>query len=706
MGRPRLGLLVALITVVLTAAPNAAAGGMRTRAATHTVAVSGPGLGMYPAFDPGIERYAVTTADESDGSATVTASSTDPRGTVWVNGRRADGGSATLTGLAAGDEISVIVKDSGGVHRHALYYLPVGFPTLETPRFTAGLAPRHIFLTPSKWLFFARQFEATVDRRGVPIWSSGPTGVNSADFKRQANGHYSVMRPTTTPGRTGSMMVELDQSFAVVRTWQTVGLTDTDLQSGLIRANGNAVLVAYEPNPATGKTDSVIQEQTPAGRVVFQWSSRRLADETMLPGEFHDYAHLNAIAVSRDGRDFIVTFRHLSSVMRIARVAHDGYRAGDIVWRLGGRDSDFRFVADRYPSGPCAATDATELANGRIVVYDTGSQTEPDTPAMCVDPADPAGPAIERPSTRVTEYALDTTTGVARLVWSFEPGRYGRFGGSAQRLGNGNTLVGWSWGSEEVAEEVTRSGQVIWWLRDRDAVEQGYVTYRARGFTAPDRIKPEVQITSPAPGVTLPQGSTATVDFTCTDTGGSTLATCGADGQWGSPVDTSTPGTHALWVTATDGAGNRTTETTTYLVSAAAHQPDLAIRPGSTRIWTGSDVYAPPQQIGQRLAATGSRAVSYVRVQNDGSTTEAVTVRGSAGTSAVRVRYFVGTTDVTRAVVAGTWRSRSLPTDGSVVFKVVATRLAPAVPGDVLTVSVTGDAAGVSDTVTNRLTNG
>lgn len=694
-------LAIAMALPVLAA--GAAVAAVPTKAApVHDLAVAGAGLGMYPAFDAEIERYAVTATNSATGEMAVTATTSDPSGSVWINGRRASAATSTLTGLVAGDEVSVIIKDAGGTKRHSLYYLPAGFPTYETPVTSPGLAPGHIFLTPSKWQFFAPQFEAIVDRRGVPIYTSDPAGSNSTNLKRQANGRYSVMRATTTPGRTGHMLVELDRQMRQIRTWETVGLTNTDLHDGLLLANGNALLIAYDTDQVTGLIDAVIQEVTSAGKVVFQWNSRPLLAEAMIPGSL-DYAHIDSVAISRNGKDIIASFAGLNSVLRIARFAHDGFRPGDIVWRLGGRASDFEFVGDPFPGGPCTQYTASELPGGNILLYDSGS----DDPARCTDPTAPAtAPAISRPSTRVTEYALDQGAGTARLAWSYDPGRYGIFGGSAQRLANGNTMVGWANGADGVAEEVSASGEVLWRLKDKNSTQEGYNTNRAYLFAAPDAIKPVVTPISPAVGQAIAFGSAATIDFSCTDKGGSSLATCGADGQWGSAINTSWPGPRTLIVKATDGAGNASTAKVDYVIARPDHLVDLAIRPSTSSAYTGSQTTTPPQSISQVLSRVGASVTAYVRLSNAGASAEPVAVTGTAGTAAVRVRYFAGTNDVTAAVVGGSYQSASLAPGGSAVLRVVATRLAPATAGSSLQLTVTGSAGGVSDTVTDRISIG
>ncbi|WP_442940336.1 arylsulfotransferase family protein [Nocardioides sp. B-3] len=120
-----------------------------------------------------------------------------------------------------------------------------------------------------------------------------------------------------------------------------MGLVNTDDHDSVLEADGSRWLTAYEPDPDTGPVDSVVQHVTADGVVDFEWSSAAHADETMAPGDA-DYAHLNSIDVQPNG-DVLVSFRHLSSVFLIASRAHDGHESGDVIWKLGGRDSSFRF---------------------------------------------------------------------------------------------------------------------------------------------------------------------------------------------------------------------------------------------------------------------------------------------------------------------------------------------------------------------------
>ena len=108
---------------------------------------------------------------------------------------------------------------------------------------------------PIRWRLTA------VDRNGVPRWvEATPAGKVSMDLKPAGfGGHWTVSRPTaTSAGRTGAAVVELDEQFRPVRSFETVGLADTDNHDSIVRADGSRILVGYEPNAATDRVDSTI----------------------------------------------------------------------------------------------------------------------------------------------------------------------------------------------------------------------------------------------------------------------------------------------------------------------------------------------------------------------------------------------------------------------------------------------------------------
>ncbi len=641
---------------------------------SHTLEVSGTGVGMYPAYDPSVRRYAATTAQSSfpsnvsdptanlGATVTVTATTSDPDGLVLVNGVPATSDEVTLTGVDAGDEISVVFVDSAGREADAVYVLPADFPRLTATIKEPGITPGLVGLTLVEFQDPTMPWFATfVDANGVPAWTrASVTGL--LDLKRQPNGSFSVAEPTTTPGRTGYQITELDSRFAPVASHETVGLTDTDNHDSILQPDGSKVLIAYEVNDVTGRTDSVIQEIDPDGAVAFEWDSSALVGETVTPNQqATDYAHINSVEIVNGGQDYLGSFRGLSAVLLIARQAHDGFQPGDIVWKLGGRDSSFTFVDDSY-HGPCAQHTASQLPNGDIMIFDDGSAAGLGDGPNCVNQSDPDGALLERFQSRVTVYHLDTVAHTATLVRSYEPtGWFSWFMGSAQYLAaTGNIMVGWAADTRAVAEEVDADDTPVWRLVATPSAGNGltYISYRALKFDVPDTTAPQVAVTVPAEGAAYDHGQRVLTEFTCTDTGGSTLQTCGS-ALPGRPLDTTTPGAHTMLVTATDGAGNLTTVRRHYTVGPVVHRPDLSVKDPDGS-WLGTRVYGhlSAQTAGWRLRR-GTPARIAFGITNRGSGPDRCTVEGSRGSAAVRATYLFDGRDVTRAVVAGTWR---LPT--------------------------------------------
>ncbi len=86
-----------------------------------------------------------------------------------------------------------------------------------------------------------------------------------------------------------------------------------------------------------------------------------------------------------------------------------------------------------------------------------------------------------------------------------------------------------------------------------------------------DRTAPQAHAVTPAEGATFVQHEAVPASFSCSDAGGSDVATCvgTVDGSGvgnGEVVDTSTVGTKTFTVSATDGAGNTRTVTRSYTV--------------------------------------------------------------------------------------------------------------------------------------------
>ena len=82
-------------------------------------------------------------------------------------------------------------------------------------------------------------------------------------------------------------------------------------------------------------TDKVIFEWHSLGKVGFDESYWPLPDSSTAAW---DYIHINGIAIDDDG-NLLLSARHTSTVYKLDR------HTGAVIWRLGGKKSDFRFGA-------------------------------------------------------------------------------------------------------------------------------------------------------------------------------------------------------------------------------------------------------------------------------------------------------------------------------------------------------------------------
>ena len=622
------------------------------------LAVAGTGVTTYPAFEPTRVRFAVRTAAATDGLR-ITATTADPGDVLTIGGQRATSGSARIVrGLRPGEAVTVRVSNAFGERTYDLVHLPPDFPVIPVTTRRPGIAPGYLYLG----FFTGPPFNVVVDNFGVPVYVSRERAA-TYDFKRQPNGRFTFLERTTDVTSTGRGIfdaVVLSPEMELIGRRRTLPpLTNTDNHDVLLLPGGRRILLSYEPVVHDGvvREDSVIQEVA-NGRVVLQWSSWGdvpLSDN--LSGNLVEYAHINSVWVDDDD-NLIGSLRGVSALVKINR------RTGRLMWTLGGRSSDFEI--DDPLGGFCGQHHAQRLDNGNILLFDNGADCAPD--------------GTDRGVSRAAEYAVDEEAMTAELVWSHTQGIYGFATGSVQRMANGNTLIGW--GTSGFISEVDETGEVLFQTRPR--VTEGGInalSYRAHRAPFPDRIRPRVAFTTPAPRASYLQGQVVRAGYRCFDEGGSSLTTCDGSVGAGALLDTSTPGRHRITVDAVDGAGNTTRAVRHYDV--VANQPDLAVSRTPTGWFLGDDVYSY-FGAGQTLTAPigrNRRAAFAVRAENDGAERDGLLIEGSDADDEFTVRYFAGARDVTTAVKAARYRIPAVPPDGRRPLRIVVTAR-PGAPRD------------------------
>ena len=112
--------------------------------------------------------------------------------------------------------------------------------------------------------------------------------------------------------------------------------------------------------------------------------------------------------------------------------------------------------------------------------------------------------------------------------------------------------------------DVSNSGPHTFTVRAVDG--QGRSATKTVTYQVIDIAPPTIDLRTPADGATYELGSNLTVDYSCSDPGGSGVAYCQGDLPNGAPLNTSSVGTHRFSVTAIDQASHVTQTTVTYTV--------------------------------------------------------------------------------------------------------------------------------------------
>ena len=317
----------------------------------------------------------------------------------------------------------------------------------------------------------SRSGPLVVDDRGEPVWFL-PFGSKTAmDFRVQKYRGRRVLTwyEGTVLGPYGGSYVVFDPTYHEVARVQAGNGRHGDLHEFLLTSKGTALITIYNEiaadltsigGPAQGRlVTGIVQEiDVASGTVLFEWRSRDhvpLGESVMTgvtPAGNVDYFHLNSVALDRDGH-LLVSARHTSTVYKVHR------RTGKVLWRLGGKRSDFTF-------GPKAAFayqhDVRRRPDGTLTIFDNGGAL-PDTGT----------------SSRGIRIALDMRARHATLVREYLPSdrRDGWAMGNVQQLADGGVLVGW--GTDGSWSEFDAKGRLRYDARFAD----GDVSYRAFRWT-------------------------------------------------------------------------------------------------------------------------------------------------------------------------------------------------------------------------------
>jgi hypothetical protein len=232
-------------------------------------------------------------------------------------------------------------------------------PPIITIRHPGTLSPGYVFVAPIQIGFKSTWAGPVIlDTTGQPVWMfHTPPGQLAMNFRVQTYQGQPVLtwwQGTLSKLGIGSGVdVIVNSAYKTVATVRAGNGFTADLHEFLIAPDGTAWITAYKSmpkdltqygGPRNGMVwDSVVQQiDITSGKVLFQWDPMQhlsLTESLVSPTKgVWDPFHVNSIDVNAAG-DVLISARDTWAVYKV-----DG-TTGAVLWRLGGRQSDFTLGA-------------------------------------------------------------------------------------------------------------------------------------------------------------------------------------------------------------------------------------------------------------------------------------------------------------------------------------------------------------------------
>lgn len=325
-------------------------------------------------------------------------------------------------------------------------------PTVKVGTPARDTAPGYIFATPAKG---AGQYSPMVlDNQGEPVWFDYSKDRQVRDFRAQSYKGEPML--TWWEGEVNKIYgigeyMMLDISYREIARLEAGNGYSGDLHEFKITPRDTALITIYnqarrDSSPLDGSKgipvlEGIAQEiDLETGEVLFEWCSldhvgveESYSERPKKPWEAFDYLHINSIDVDHD-ENFLISARNTWAVYKIDR------NSGEIMWRLGGKRSDFEMGPG---TGMAFQHDARRQDDGTITIFDNG-----------------AAPDVHARSRNIV-VELDLNEMKANLVreYTHPENLLAGYLGSMQTLPNGNVFAGW--GEEPYFSEFGRNGKLL-----------------------------------------------------------------------------------------------------------------------------------------------------------------------------------------------------------------------------------------------------
>src|SRR5215208_2927224 len=331
-------------------------------------------------------------------------------------------------------------------------------PVAEVATRAHGTAPGYVFVAPQTG-GAGQGGSLIVDDRGEVVWFRPLPAVfgRAMDLKVQSYKGSPVLTWMETPGEFASEYVIADSTYREIARIRAANGYDGDHHEFHISPQDTALITIYSPvptdlTPVGGPLNGlawqgIIQElDIETGEVIFEWRSLEHVgfDETyaelMQDGRSgFDYFHINSIDVDHDN-NLLVSARETFAVYKIDR------NTGEVMWRLGGKKSDFEMgEGTRF----AFQHDARRQKDGTLTIFDNGMTIFPNGMPKTIEES--RGIVLE----------LDEKKMKASLLrqYTHPDGLRADAAGNVQVLPNGDVFVGW--GRALYSSEFSPDGKLL-----------------------------------------------------------------------------------------------------------------------------------------------------------------------------------------------------------------------------------------------------
>jgi hypothetical protein len=303
------------------------------------------------------------------------------------------------------------------------------------------------------------------------------------DFNRWiVNGQTRYTYIVNNPNAYRAMGIDQDEGYAVIadsnlNTLQQVNFTPfgdnifqatqgVDVHNFLLISDNDYItesyiikqvnnIPSYVPHIDSAWVVAPLIEEINNGVVVWSWdastdtalyANSATGNNFLNPDTAQDYVHLNSITIDPRDNNLILSMRNQCQVMKLNR------QTGAVMWKLGGKNSDFALTADE-----------------QFLYQHHATLTDSNQTYLLFDDGDP----VLRPYSRVDEFQLDETNKVVTSFKTFDiPEPFTDVMGSVQKIGSDYFIGGGS--ANYILDVNYTTGQKVMELKSSI-----YSTYRA-----------------------------------------------------------------------------------------------------------------------------------------------------------------------------------------------------------------------------------